>query len=113
MLNPTFGMHHHPNRAMMRTRSYENGVFICFAHPKQALVTAPDGSVDGGLVSDVPDLLIHDIDLSRCDSSHLDDRRPDIHEGLQRTHLKPTRRPTRIVGEEWPGGRAPTRPSPA
>jgi len=95
VLNPTYGMHHDLNRAMMRTRSYENGVFICFAHPKQALVTAPDGSVDAELTSDVPDVLVHDIDLNRCDTRHLDDRRPDIYEGLQKVGRKPGRRSRR------------------
>jgi len=83
ILNPTYGMHGDLNRAMMRTRSYENGVHICFAHPQQALVTGPDGSVEAELVSNVPDVLVHDIDLARQRHDHLDDRRTDLYEGLQ------------------------------
>lgn len=95
ILNPTYGMHHDLNRAMMRTRSYENGIFICFAHPKLAMITAPDGSVDAELVSDRPDVLVHDIDLSRCDTDHLDHRRTDIYEGLQKAPRKAGRTPRR------------------
>jgi len=84
ILNPTYGMHDERNKAMMRTRSYENGVFICFAHPAQALITAPDGSVAAELVSNVPDVLVHDLDLSLTDASHLDDRRPDLYQGLHK-----------------------------
>jgi len=89
ILNPTYGMHDERNKAMMRIRSYENGVFICFAHPRQALITAPDGSVAAELVSNVPGVLIHDLDLGLCDSSHLDDRQPDLYQGLVLAFAKP------------------------
>ena len=82
ILNPTYGMHHDLNKALMRTRSYENGVFICFAHPSQALVTAPDGSVAAELVSNVPDVLVHAVDLSRCSTGHQNHRRPDLYKDL-------------------------------
>ena len=34
ILNPTYGMHHLKNEWWMRTRSYENESYICFAHPR-------------------------------------------------------------------------------
>jgi len=94
ILNPTFGMHDDLNKAMMRTRSFENNVFICFAHPLQALITNPEGAVEAELVSSRPDVLIHDVDLSLVNTAgHLEDRRPDLYEGLEEKRRK-TRRPS-------------------
>ncbi len=45
IFNPTYGMHGDLNLCMMRTRSYENGIFIVFTHPGQALITDPRGRV--------------------------------------------------------------------
>ena len=45
IFNPTYGMHGDLNLCMMRTRSYENGIFIIFTHPGQALITDPKGQV--------------------------------------------------------------------
>lgn len=45
VLNPSWGMFGELNETMMRTRAYENGVFIVFAHVKGALVFGPRGDV--------------------------------------------------------------------
>jgi predicted amidohydrolase len=45
VLNPTWGMFGELNETMMRTRAYENGIFVVFAHPKGALVLGPRGEV--------------------------------------------------------------------
>jgi len=65
ILMPTYGMHHEENRMWMQTRSYENGMFICFAHPVQSLITSPSGKVEARLESNVEDVLVHDIDLNQ------------------------------------------------
>ena len=94
ILNPTCGMHDDLNKAMMRTRSFENNVFICFAHPLQALITSPQGGVEAELVCSSPDVLIHDVDLSLVNTAgHLDDRRPDLYEGLEEKRSKRRRSP--------------------
>lgn len=72
----------------MQTRSYENQCFIALAHPKQSLVTAPNGRViakadateaEGG----VPRVLICTLDLSLArDDNHLPDCRPEIYRVL-------------------------------
>jgi predicted amidohydrolase len=70
---------------MMRVRSYESEVCICFAHPLQSLITGPRGDVEALLVSNTDQYLIHDLDLSIADqvrageSAHLRDRRPDVY----------------------------------
>ena len=65
ILMPTYGMHHEENRMWMQTRAYENGMFICFTHPVQSLITGHSGAVEARLESNVADVLIHDIDLNQ------------------------------------------------
>jgi predicted amidohydrolase len=85
ILNPTYGMHDEHNLRMMRVRSYESEVYICFAHPEQSLITGPRGEVEAVLVSNHDHYLIHDLDLAAVDavqrgpSAHLRDRRPDVY----------------------------------
>lgn len=85
IFNPTYGMHGEHNQRMMRVRSYESEVYICFAHPVEALITGPKGDVEAILVSNQDQWLVHDLDLSLVDevragpSAHLRDRRPDVY----------------------------------
>lgn len=65
ILMPTYGMHHEDNRMWMQTRAYENGIFVCFAHPNQSLITGPTGKVEAILESNIEDVLIHTIDLNQ------------------------------------------------
>lgn len=79
-LMPTYGMWHLENEWWMRTRSYENQMFVCFTHPQVALITNPKGTVDAKLQSNVSDVLIHQIDLSNVsDGNHLANRRPELY----------------------------------
>lgn len=79
-LMPTYGMWHEENEWWMRTRSYENQMFVCFTHPNVALITDPGGKVAAKLQSNVPDVLIHEIDLKDAsDKNHLSDRRPELY----------------------------------
>jgi predicted amidohydrolase len=79
-LMPTYGMWHVDNEWWMRTRSFENQMFVCFTHPRVALITHPKGEIDAKLQSSVPDVLVHEIDLAEVtDDNHLADRRPEIY----------------------------------
>jgi len=80
LMNPTYGMWHLDNEWWMRTRSYENECFICFAHPNVALVTGPKGELAAKLQSNLPDVLVHDVDLSQCTDRMLSTRRPDLYD---------------------------------
>jgi hypothetical protein len=78
----------------MRTRSYENQMFICFTHPKVSLMTNPRGKVEAKLESNATDVLVHTIDLSLAhEGNHLENRRPDLYGPLadvdHRTAQKP------------------------
>ena len=79
ILNPTYGFNNEFNRAMMRTRAYENQCFIAFTHPKEGLVTGPIGGIEaqakGGR-----GVLVYEVDLTRAkDDNHLRDRRPELY----------------------------------
>ena len=85
ILNPTWGMHNDLNLAMMRTRAYESELFIVFTHPKQALITSPEGQVVTNDENPEHRYVVSRVDLSAVDarrtssSGHLKDRRPDMY----------------------------------
>ena len=79
-LMPTYGMKHTENEWWMRTRSYENQMFVCFTHPSVSLITDPKGNVAAKLESNLSDVLLHTVDLSEVTSdNHLQDRRPELY----------------------------------
>jgi outer membrane protein assembly factor BamB/predicted amidohydrolase len=82
IFNPTYGMHGDLNLSMMRTRSYENGIFIAFTHPGQSLITGPAGNVVCNNEEEARTYVITEIDLSKAPANkggHLADRRPDVY----------------------------------
>ncbi len=83
VFNPTYGFHNDLNRAMMRTRAYENSIFIAFTHPSQALVTGPDGKIEQDTSDDTQRFAITTIDLGQVPSPganrHIPDRRPEVY----------------------------------
>ncbi len=85
-LMPTYGMWGDDNEWWMRTRSYENQMFICFTHPNVSLITNPRGKVEAKLESNATDVLIHTIDLALVhEENHLENRRPDLYGPLTDT----------------------------
>jgi predicted amidohydrolase len=82
IFNPTYGMHGDLNLCMMRTRSYENGIFIVFTHPEQSLITGPNGAVVCNNEDKSQTYTVTEIDLSKAladKSGHIVDRRPDVY----------------------------------
>ncbi len=82
IFNPTYGMHGDLNLCMMRTRSYENGIFIVFTHPGQSLITGPNGAVVCNNEDKSQTYAVTEIDLSKAladKSGHIVDRRPDVY----------------------------------
>ena len=45
ILVPAWGMYGETNDIMMRTRAYENGVWVVFVHPKRCLMIDPSGKI--------------------------------------------------------------------
>jgi omega-amidase len=82
IFNPTYGMHGDLNLCMMRTRSYENGIFIAFTHPRQSLITGPEGQIVCNEENETRTFIITEIDLSKAPANqggHIADRRPDVY----------------------------------
>jgi omega-amidase len=82
IFNPTYGMHGELNLCMMRTRSYENGIYIVFTHPGQSLITDPGGAVVCNNEDEGRAYTVTEIDLSRAIANkggHIADRRPDVY----------------------------------
>ena len=80
IMNPSYGAWGTDNEHWMRTRSVDCGVFICFAHPSESLITDPEGRTVAHLQSNAPDVLIHDIDLADIPKHRMPDRRPELYE---------------------------------
>ena len=85
VLNPSWGMFGELNETMMRTRAYENGVFIVFAHVKGALVLGPRGEVAARSAAG-EETLVCDVDLAETEAvrargrGHLTDHvRPELY----------------------------------
>lgn len=45
ILNPSYGSYGEMNEVMMRTRAYENGVYVAFVHPQNTLIIDPKGAI--------------------------------------------------------------------
>ena len=82
IFNPTYGMHGDLNLCMMRTRSFENGIFIVFTHPGQSLITGPKGDIVCNNKDKNRSYTITEIDVSKAladKSGHIIDRRTDVY----------------------------------
>ena len=82
IMNPTYGMHGEMNLCMMRTRAYENGIYIAFTHPGQSLITGPKGNIVCNNKAKDRTFTVTEVDLSDSlldKSGHLRDRRTDVY----------------------------------
>jgi predicted amidohydrolase len=85
VFNPTYGNHSELNVQVMRTRAFENEMFIAFTHPGQALITGPDGRIVADKTSPSREFAVTEIDLGEVDmrrdneKSFLRTRRPDAY----------------------------------
>ena len=79
LLMPTYGAWHLDNEWWMRTRAFENELFLCFVHPNVAFIADPEGALVAKLQSNLPGVLVHDVDLDKVGVSHIADRRPEIY----------------------------------
>jgi predicted amidohydrolase len=82
---PAWGMCGELNDAMMRTRAYENGVYVLFVHPRRCLVIDPGGKI---VAEDLgqPDSVVH-AQITLADFSQLSPiqyRRPELYGEITR-----------------------------
>ena len=85
ILVPSYGMYGEMNDIMMRTRAYENGVWVVFVHPKRCLIIDPKGKViakdDGGGDQIVSARIVLD---DRVGRGPIQSRRPEIYGDILR-----------------------------
>jgi predicted amidohydrolase len=82
---PAWGMCGEMNDAMMRTRAYENGVYVLFVHPRRCLIIDPGGKVvaeDIGQADSVVQAEIMLADFSEL--SPIQYRRPELYGEITR-----------------------------
>jgi len=79
---PSYGMWHQENEWWMRTRAYENELYLAFAHPRVGFICGPTGDIEAKLVGNVPDCLVHDVDLSVKVNEMLPYRRPELYKAI-------------------------------
>ncbi len=79
ILIPSYGMWHLDNEWWMRTRSYENENFLAFTHPQVAFVADPRGQLLAKLQTNVPAMLVCDVDLAQIRETDIRDRRPELY----------------------------------
>lgn len=84
-LIPSYGMWDLNNEWWMRTRSYENGNFLAFAHPRTAFVSDPHGQIVAQMQTNLPAMLICDVDLSQIKDTDIRDRRPELYDEITRS----------------------------
>jgi len=80
ILVPSYGMYGEMNDVMMRTRAYENGVYVVFVHPKRALIIDPKGKVIASDSDQGDQVVTGRIRLDdRVGSGPIRNRRPEIY----------------------------------
>jgi predicted amidohydrolase len=85
VFNPTYGNYGEMNNCLMRTRSFENELFIAFTHPAQSLVTDPSGKTllddsDENTAFSICEVNLADANRRRArDNSFLKARRSDLY----------------------------------
>ena len=82
LINPTYGMSHEFNEWMMRTRAYENELYIAFAHPRVSFLCGPKGDLEAKLLTSVTGTLICDVDLDKKIDKMVPHRQPDLYSAL-------------------------------
>lgn len=80
ILVPAWGMYGETNDIMMRTRAYENGVWVVFVHPKRCLVIDPAGKIIAQDSGDEDQLVLATIRLDeRVGRGPIRYRRPELY----------------------------------
>jgi predicted amidohydrolase len=81
VFNPTYGFRGDLNTCIVRTRSYENEMFIVFTHPDEALITDPAGAVICQETAEAVRFVSTEIEFNQApEFSHLNYRRADVYQ---------------------------------
>ncbi|MBI1357040.1 MAG: hypothetical protein GC160_22090 [Acidobacteria bacterium] len=85
ILVPAWGSYNDLNDALMRTRAFENGVWLAFVHPHRALLIDPRGRIVAQNQTEDDELVLGEVILDeRVGAGPVRDRRPEIYGDLLR-----------------------------
>ena len=78
---PAWGSYSEMNTVMMRTRAYENSVYLAFVHPNRVMVIDPRGTIVAENQGEGDQLVFAEIDLNdeRIGRGTIRHRRPEIY----------------------------------
>ena len=80
ILVPSWGAYGEMNEVMMRTRAYENSVFVAFVHPERCLIIDPKGNVIARDFGDKDQIVTARVELDqRVGRGPIQDRRPNLY----------------------------------
>jgi len=83
ILVPAWGSYNELNDAVMRTRAFENGVWVAFVHPKRVLIVDPKGRVIAKNHGENDQIVTAQIVFDeQVGSGPVRDRKPEIYEEL-------------------------------
>ena len=83
LLVPAWGSYNELNDALMRTRAFENGVWVAFVHPNRVLLIDPRGKVVARNEGEGDQLVYGEVVLDeRVGSGPIRDRKPEIYREL-------------------------------
>jgi predicted amidohydrolase len=95
---PAWGGYGEMNDAMMRTRAFENGVYVAFVHPQRALIIDPRGNIVAQDSRGDDEIVMARIVLDqRIGKSAIRSRKPELYRGI----LEPRTQPQ--AADESPG----------
>lgn len=85
ILVPSWGGHGEMNDAMMRTRAFENSVWVLFVHPERCLIINPQGTIVAQDSGGGDQIVKARIDLDgRIGKGAIRSRRPDVYQEILR-----------------------------
>lgn len=82
ILVPAWGGYGEMNDVMMRTRAYENGVFVAFVHPKRCLIIDPRGTVLAQNTGEGEQIVTARVKLEPRPSGPIRYRRPEVYQDI-------------------------------
>jgi predicted amidohydrolase len=83
ILVPAWGGYGEMNDVMMRTRAYENGVWLAFVHPKRVLIIEPGGKIIAQNKTEEDEIVMERIVLRANQKQFLlEQRRPELYTDL-------------------------------
>jgi N-carbamoylputrescine amidase len=83
LLVPAWGTYNELNDALMRTRAFENSVWVAFVHPRRVLLIDPRGKVVAENDGERDQVVYGEVVLDeRVGSGPIRDRKPEIYREL-------------------------------